>query len=544
VGLNTILIGCGAIGNTNATAVGASAKALGGSSIAVGCGSCAQGVESISIGPRTISYCPQSVAIGCGNCSYSMNGNILGGYDNIICSGNTDITLIGVHNCTITTNRYSGGSSIVVVPDLAILSTPAGTGNILCWDNVTKRIGLTMENVGVTGATNGLSVDDKIVCLGGSSVQSSALIDLCNGANFSVGCYTVGGYLNVAYGAAPLIDNVKIRYINTDTNEIGMISIANAGGIIEFNSSSGDTGCQKIACFNYLSGFTYAACYHDDYSERSLVDKAYVDSKVSGGTSGDGITGATNGLSIDGKIVKLGGLLTQTTTTIQNNDSYGFSVNGYDVILGDVSLNTSRIVINSSSGDINIISGNKVMLQSSNITLNFDNPSGEIILIDEGSGEGIKYGADYSTNFVNRSLVDKAYVDSKVSGGTSGIGIMRIAKAEVLYTNTSQTTIITLPANAVIWNIGIEVVTVFDSDGGNWINIGITGSAEEYLHADVSSSTYFEQSTGGSDNSFLNNSSPINDKMDGSTNITYQHYEGGSSSTQGQAFVYIHYTVF
>jgi hypothetical protein len=410
VGLNTILIGCGAIGNTNATAVGASAKALGGSSIAVGCGSCAQGVESISIGPRTISYCPQSVAIGCGNCSYSMNGNILGGYDNIICSGNTDITLIGVHNCTITTNRYSGGSSIVVVPDLAILSTPAGTGNILCWDNVTKRIGLTMENVGVTGATNGLSVDDKIVCLGGSSVQSSALIDLCNGANFSVGCYTVGGYLNVAYGAAPLIDNVKIRYINTDTNEIGMISIANAGGIIEFNSSSGDTGCQKIACFNYLSGFTYAACYHDDYSERSLVDKAYV--------------------------------------------------------------------------------------------------------------------------------------DSKVSGGTSGIGIMRIAKAEVLYTNTSQTTIITLPANAVIWNIGIEVVTVFDSDGGNWINIGITGSAEEYLHADVSSSTYFEQSTGGSDNSFLNNSSPINDKMDGSTNITYQHYEGGSSSTQGQAFVYIHYTVF
>jgi hypothetical protein len=34
--------------------------------------------------------------------------------------------------------------------------------------------------------------------------------------------------------------------------------------------------------------------------------------------------------------------------------------------------------------------------------------------------EGLKYGADYSANFVDRSLVDKAYVDSVTPNITSG----------------------------------------------------------------------------------------------------------------------------
>ena len=42
-------------------------------------------------------------------------------------------------------------------------------------------------------------------------------------------------------------------------------------------------------------------------------------------------------------------------------------------------------------------------------------------------GTGIEYGADYSTNFTDRSLVDKAYVDTlgdtKVSGVTAGAGL-------------------------------------------------------------------------------------------------------------------------
>jgi hypothetical protein len=34
--------------------------------------------------------------------------------------------------------------------------------------------------------------------------------------------------------------------------------------------------------------------------------------------------------------------------------------------------------------------------------------------------EGLKYGADYSADFVDRSLVDKAYVDSVTPNITSG----------------------------------------------------------------------------------------------------------------------------
>lgn len=120
-------------------------------------------------------------------------------------------------------------------------------------------------------------------------------------------------------------------------------------------------------------------------------------------------------------------------------------------------------------------------------------------------------------------------------------GIMQVAKAQVLYTNTSQTTIVTLPANAVVWNIGLEVATLFDDSGTDLLDIGITGEVDRYFDDLNISATYFEQSTGGSDNTYLQ--SPVTDKITGSTNITFQYTGQNANASQGEAYVYIHYTL-
>ena len=84
----------------------------------------------------------------------------------------------------------------------------------------------------------------------------------------------------------------------------------------------------------------------------------------SGGTSTSGVTTAQNGLCINGQTVKLGGVLCcATTLTAINGTSLSF-----------VDLRTTKI--------------------------------------------GIQYGGNYSTDFTDRSLVDKGYVDNKVSGST------------------------------------------------------------------------------------------------------------------------------
>ena len=111
-----------------------------------------------------------------------------------------------------------------------------------------------------------------------------------------------------------------------------------------------------------------------------------------------------------------------------------------------------------------------------------------------------------------------------------------IAKAEVLFSNTNQTTIVTLPTDAVVWNIGLEVVTAFDSDGTNYLDIGTTSSGNRYIDNRSIAVTNFVQHVEGF------TMSNIPDSMSGSTNITFQYSYGGSAPTQGQAFVYIHYS--
>lgn len=135
---------------------------------------------------------------------------------------------------------------------------------------------------------------------------------------------------------------------------------------------------------------------------------------------------------------------------------------------------------------------------------------------------------------------DTTYIESnhvKIENTLEAKNTMHVVKAEVLYSNTSQTTIIILPANAVIWNIALELVTPFNDSGTDYLDIGTTTTADQYVaDQDVynSGSTFFLAS---------GLSASIPDRVTATTNITFTYTGQNSDASEGQAFVYVHYTL-
>lgn len=123
--------------------------------------------------------------------------------------------------------------------------------------------------------------------------------------------------------------------------------------------------------------------------------------------------------------------------------------------------------------------------------------------------------------------------DLDVIGSITGKDIMFVERAQVLYTNTTQTTIIILPTDAVIWDIQVEVTTAFNGTAGNLLDIGVTGTGNRYEDDLDISSTGFKTMT-------LTN---VPDRMTGSTNITFQHFDSGADASAGEGYVYIHYSL-
>jgi uncharacterized delta-60 repeat protein len=330
--LNTVLIGCNASGGTAATSIGAGAKAMGTSSTSIGCGSCACGTGAVSIGSQSKTFCNYGAVVGCGNISCSIGGSILGGYGNIICSGNTNTTLIGAQNCILAGTGYT---NMVVVPNLVISTTPSGSGNVLGYDTVTKKVCLTTAGGGITGATNGLSDNGVVVRLGGQLSNNT-------GVGYNGSCFMFSGATGCAYFCPNYtgfehnsgntyvavdgnMDNIQLSVCNTYLNmcggpgqeQLGMatpngtgIGICNAGGYVYITSSGNSNICvaPNQICLGGLPAKTTETCV-------VYIDAGGVLSygMVSGGTSG-GITGATNGLSVYGMDIGLGGDLSGNTT--------------------------------------------------------------------------------------------------------------------------------------------------------------------------------------------------------------------------------------
>lgn len=146
-------------------------------------------------------------------------------------------------------------------------------------------------------------------------------------------------------------------------------------------------------------------------SDYQLVDKKYVDDN----SGGSNLT-FTNGLTESLGIVELGGILLKDT--IIDVDTFTLSIEGSNGIM--TFGNISPLSLFGAFGNYTYVSGETTLelYNSSGEGGKFELLSSQTIFTDSNpvSPEGIKYAADYSATFVDRSLVDKGYVDNAVSG--------------------------------------------------------------------------------------------------------------------------------
>lgn len=200
--------------------------------------------------------------------------------------------------------------------------------------------------------------------------------------------------------------------------------------------------------------------------------------------------------------------------------------------------------------------------------------NGTLDINDATNGRGITFGGDYSPTYVDRSATDYEYQNThfgyqdlasnayspttsehgyilsydstgaatgtdhyqldEVVGVASAKGMMLVAFDTVLYSNTSQTTIISLPVATVIHDIYVYVVTTFNGSGTDQLDIGITGSEDRYeSNLDVAVAASFPTMS-------LTN---IRDRMAGTTNITFDYDDSGADASAGMALVYVDYSI-
>jgi hypothetical protein len=125
-------------------------------------------------------------------------------------------------------------------------------------------------------------------------------------------------------------------------------------------------------------------------------------------SSGGGtLTGATNGLSLSGQIVVLGGTLTGNTC---------ICTSVYSLNIG--CLNTAELSVNPSSISAfhcaNASNGSAMSICNTGLTLS--NKVSSISCSVTLGANALVYGGCYHSCYVNRTLVDKEYVDKELSG--------------------------------------------------------------------------------------------------------------------------------
>lgn len=258
-------------------------------------------------------------------------------------------------------------------------------GSCLTWSGNKINLNDFSKNVissAITGVTNGITKNNAIIGLGGKLLTGSTCIGICHnaGTTLLVGNGTndvdwTGGRLKISRcsGINCNYSYIGSRYDSDNCTEIKLI--ANDG--ICFNRIAGGVDRSlKLAG----QGLIYGADYSAYYTDRSLVDKEYVDN-ASGGI------GADNGLSRVGSNIVLGGSLSGNTTILGNTKN--LSIGKQNSKIKSFEIYTTGLTINSSATTYNDINSVK---------------------------RGIQYGADYSANYTNRSLVDKQYVTNAIGG--------------------------------------------------------------------------------------------------------------------------------
>ena len=291
---------------------------------------------------------------------------------------------------------------------------------------------------------------------------AGAIIELKgSGADYTNNMY-IGKY-GASFWIPELRDNGAVL---TDKNLV--IGTASAANEIHFVTGNSYTDLQPVVVADN-EGFRYTSDLSATFVDRTLVDKAYVDDAIIAVSST-----ASNGLTKVGNDIQLGGTLTQNTMvnangnrfTVENANLFGFhagDLNDYSML--DMRQTTVDLKLEENGN----IHNPSINLESGSLELNLGNDqaielsTASMVVRDENNFQGLIYDADYSLAFVNRSLVDKEYVDNAVAGG----GASPWTKTG---TNLSPTT----AGDDILLNAG-ETLSIADMTQGSIPFIGASG---------------------------------------------------------------------
>jgi hypothetical protein len=221
-------------------------------------------------------------------------------------------------------------------------------------------------------------------------------------------------------------------------NDIKVLSSLGVKGCLESTSTiSGETLCSTGAvkgtiisgssCVTSPKFIENGTCLANTYATLSGLNSKTTQSNLSTYTGATRtelnltVTGGTNGAFKSGRNIKLGGVISEDTTVAGSHKLTLGKLNGIDI---RTSGNTDILIDGQQCGGFVL----KSQSGSTNTFSDFTNAVGILGRVTEPSGfsiydnriganqTGIVYNDNYSGNYVDRSLVDKAYVDSVASG--------------------------------------------------------------------------------------------------------------------------------
>ena len=319
-------------------------------------------------------------------------------------------------------NAYTGTSQPVL--DAALTGvTNLGTGTTLglvSGRNATLKSISVLGGLSLGGDLNNLIISGETnatVAWGDITGTLSNQTDLQNALDAKLAITDFNSYTGTTDTRLQGIEG-DITYLSGQTD--------NKLDITDFNSYTGttDTRLQGIeGDISTISGETANKLDSSIFNAYTGTTQPVIDAAL---------TGATNGLTPNGRNVELGGALTKDT--VISGTTFDFTVNTDKITLQGIS--GIDIIDTDGTGGINIESDAGTIKLAGNTSLGAETTKLEIsetsMLITDSRATkvGLEYAADYSTDFTNESLITKRYADAIASG--------LIPKAAVLVATTAD----------------------------------------------------------------------------------------------------------
>ncbi len=328
----------------------------------------------------------------------------------------------------------------------------------------------------ITSAGNGLTLTSGEIDLGGDLDQNTYLNH--QGFSFVVREFVGEPYTEFNGDNFKIIDsgdNREVRFGVSGTDFAGLT----LEGANQHDLYYRDDLIYITSDAANFEGLTYAADYSADYTNRSLVDKEYVDNASINIFNSDGSLSEDRTFDLNGNyfIIENTGMMVEIgedewiqsmNTGIYfselNQDSGGVFYTAENSATGEIMNTWMR------TNDLSFERSDDNNLTSTSLDVSPENIS---ITSDVVGFEGAVYAADYSSNYTNRSLVDKEYVDSLGGGGgtldqsydTGGAGVGRSIIADsgpVYISDAGQAETATFSDSLLKLNSGLGTTTFTD----------------------------------------------------------------------------------